>query len=220
MAEPLRAEQGGRLGSLLMGHQAEMGVDHVQLIPAELDLDPERAPRLQPPDGLGGRQRARALQAERKGAEDRVAVALLLHLEGRMEVELHAEQLGDGVGLVDPAGAGAPDIQLLQRDDVGPALGDDPGRALQVERAVHADATVDVIGQDAWHRPWHRPWTHPCEGAARRPSQELELRAAYVRERNGSAGKTPNSSKRSQKNFSSSMASARPRSSGRPSTSE
>ena len=54
---------------------------------------------------------------------------LLGDVEGRVEVEVHAELGGDGVGLVDPAGARAADVELLQGDDVGPLAGDDAGDA-------------------------------------------------------------------------------------------
>ena len=37
-----------------------------------------------------------------------------------MEVEAHAEFPGDGVRLVEAAAAGAADVELLERHDVGP----------------------------------------------------------------------------------------------------
>ncbi|MNI48410.1 hypothetical protein D3C73_1029710 [compost metagenome] len=63
----------------------------------------------------------------------------------------HRQALGDGVGLVDPAGARAADIQLLQADDVGFMLGDDVGDPLHIQSAIDADAAMNVVGQKSRH---------------------------------------------------------------------
>ena len=84
-----------------------------------------------------------------QGGQDGVAVALLLDVQGGVEVRTHAQKLGQAVRLVDAAGARAADIEFLQGDDIAARIGDDPGHAFEVELAVHPDTAVDVVGHHA-----------------------------------------------------------------------
>jgi len=63
----------------------------------------------------------------------------------------HGQAPRDDLGLIDPAGAGAADIELLKTDNVRRVLGDHVRDAAGLEAAVDADATVHVIGQEARH---------------------------------------------------------------------
>ncbi len=85
------------------------------------------------------------------GGEDRIAIEFFLDLEGGVEAEGHAQTASDLVSLVDPAGARAAHVQLLQGDDVGGEAGDHVADAAHVQLAVGADAAVDVVGEDARH---------------------------------------------------------------------
>ena len=83
--------------------------------------------------------------------QDGVAVLLGLDRHGGVEVDGHRQAVGDRLGLIDVAGAGAADVQLLQADDVGLMLGDDAGDAVDVQLAIDADAAMDVVGEQAGH---------------------------------------------------------------------
>src|SRR5206468_3544253 len=80
-----------------------------------------------------------------------VAVEFLLDLQRGVEVEGHLQLSGDLMGLVDPAGARAADVELLQAHHVRLELGDHGRDAIDIEPAVDADAAMDVVGQDPWH---------------------------------------------------------------------
>ena len=71
--------------------------------------------------------------------------------------------------LVDAPRPGEPHIELLQGHDVGIALGNQPGHAGRRDPAVHADATVDVVGEDP-QRVAPRPAVMPHRHAHHRPA--------------------------------------------------
>ncbi len=144
-------DQGRRLQPLFARHQAEVGVEDVELDAVEIDRDPHGAAPLQSPHALQRRQGALVHQTLGPVGQDRVAIALLLDAEGGVEVVGHGQFAGDGVGLVDPAGARAQHVHLLQADDVGFELGDHRGDAADIEPAIHADAAMHVVGQDPRH---------------------------------------------------------------------
>src|SRR5690606_31345638 len=122
--------------------QAQMRVDHLQLRAADVDRDPDRAARLADRgEGRGPHQ------PRRQRRQDGIAILLLFEMERRMEMGLHAQMRGDEVGLVDAAGAGPADIDLLKRGDVGLATGDDLRDAGRIAPPVRAAAGVDVVGQ-------------------------------------------------------------------------
>jgi hypothetical protein len=66
-----------------------------------------------------------------------------------MEVKAHAEQMSDGMGLINATGTTAPDIEFLERHYIGLASGDNLGDPPWVCSSVCADASVDVVGNDA-----------------------------------------------------------------------
>jgi hypothetical protein len=70
-----------------------------------------------------------------------------------MEVNAHAEQMSDGMGLINATGTKAPDIEFLERHHIGLASGDHLGDPPWVCSSVCADASVDVVGHDA-QRSW------------------------------------------------------------------
>jgi len=76
--------------------------------------------------------------------EDGVAVFFLLQLHRGVEVHAHVEVARDLLGLVDMMAAPPPDIELLERDDVGLLLGDDIGDAL-VRLSVGIEDADDLI---------------------------------------------------------------------------
>jgi len=157
VGQPVLAEQGGDLGALFAGHQAQVGGDHLQLAPVEFDLHPQRAAGLQQRHLRQGRQGGGPDQPHGQGGQHGVAVALLGHLHGGVEVEAHAELLGERMGLVDATAAVAADVQFLQGDDVRPATGDHLGHAVDVQPPVGPQALVDVVGQDTGHEPVRAP---------------------------------------------------------------
>jgi len=55
------------------------------------------------------------------------------------------------MGLVYASCANTPDIEFLERYDVRLAAGDHLGDALWLRSSVRADASVHVVGHDAWH---------------------------------------------------------------------
>jgi hypothetical protein len=184
--EPAFAEQSIGLRQALAAQQAEVRVDHLQLRPtAEVHGDPERAARL---PRRRARQRPGLDQAQRQRAQDRVAVPLLLHAQGGMEMEAHAESAGDGVRLVEAAAARAPGIELLKRHDIGPRVGDHGRDPLGREPPVRAAAAMDVVGEDpergssARTRPRQRrdhlpPRPRTARAASRRPRSSIRRRA-------------------------------------------
>jgi hypothetical protein len=70
-----------------------------------------------------------------------------------MEVKAHAEQMSDGMGLINATGTKAPDIEFLERHHIGLAGRDHLGDPPWVCSSVCADAAVDIVGQDA-QRTW------------------------------------------------------------------
>jgi hypothetical protein len=66
-------------------------------------------------------------------------------------MEGHRQLIGDGLGLIDETGPFPTDVQFLQTDDIGLVLGDDGCDPRYVEPAVDANATVDIVGQQAGH---------------------------------------------------------------------
>jgi hypothetical protein len=70
-----------------------------------------------------------------------------------MEVKAHAEQMSDGMGLINATGTKAPDIEFLERHHIGLASGDHLGDPPWVCSSVCTDASVDVVGHDA-QRSW------------------------------------------------------------------
>jgi hypothetical protein len=66
-----------------------------------------------------------------------------------MEVKAHAEQMSDGMGLINATGTKAPDIEFLERHDIGLASGDHLGDPPWVCPSVRADAPVDIVSHDA-----------------------------------------------------------------------
>jgi hypothetical protein len=70
-----------------------------------------------------------------------------------MEVDAHAERMGDGMGLINATGTMAPDIKFLERDHIGLVSGDHLGNATRVCSSVCANTSVDVVGHDA-QRSW------------------------------------------------------------------
>ena len=111
----------------------------------------------------------------RGGGEDGVAVALLLHGEGGVEVEMHAQALGDGVGLVDHAGARAADVHFLEGHDIRLTLGDHRRHPADVEPTVDADATMDVVGHDPGHGSGVKPRRRFEEGSLPRKTRAIRL---------------------------------------------
>jgi hypothetical protein len=73
-----------------------------------------------------------------------------------MEVKTHAEQMSDGMDLINATGTKAPDIEFLERHHIGLASGDHLSDPPWVCSSVCADASVDVVSHDA-QRSW--PWT-------------------------------------------------------------
>ena len=81
-----------------------------------------------------------------------------------MEVKAHAEQMSDGMGLINATGTKAPDIEFLERHHIGLASGDhlgDPLWGLLVR--LRADVPVDIESYDA-----QQSW--PCTLVPRRSS--------------------------------------------------
>jgi hypothetical protein len=70
-----------------------------------------------------------------------------------MEVKAHAEQMSDGMGLINATGTKAPDIEFLERHHIGLASGDHLGDPPWLCSSVCADAPVDIVGHDA-QRSW------------------------------------------------------------------
>jgi hypothetical protein len=66
-----------------------------------------------------------------------------------MEVKAHAEQMSDGMGLINATGTKAPDIEFLERHHIGLASGDHLGDPPWVCSSVCADAPVDIVSHDA-----------------------------------------------------------------------
>ncbi|MDF9791581.1 hypothetical protein M2440_002282 [Methylorubrum extorquens] len=81
--------------------------------------------------------------------EHGIAVALLLDVQGRVEMREHSDQPGDLLRLIQTVGARAPDIDLLERDDVGRQGGDHPRNPLRRDPPVGAAAMADVVGEQA-----------------------------------------------------------------------
>ena len=72
-----------------------------------------------------------------------------------MEVKAHAEQMSDGMGLIDATGTTAPDVEFLERHYIGLESGDHLGDPPWVCSSVCADAPVDIVSHDA-QRSWRR----------------------------------------------------------------
>ena len=68
-----------------------------------------------------------------------------------METETHRQTVGDGLGLIDVARAGAAHVQFLQTDDVRFVLGDHRGDAIDVQPPIDADAAVHIVGDQTGH---------------------------------------------------------------------
>ena len=115
-----------------------MGVDDLQFDAVNVDGHPQGAARLEARQAGISRQGAGLDQPLGQGGEDGRPVTLLLHRQGGVEAEGHAQPLGDGVGLVDAAAAGPADIDLLQGDDIRLAGRDHIGDAPHVEAPVRA----------------------------------------------------------------------------------
>jgi hypothetical protein len=73
-------------------------------------------------------------------------------MQGRMKMRIHPEVPGDGVGLVDTAGARSADVEFLQRDHVRLGGGDDGSDPFGIGAAIAAAATMNIVGQDPEER--------------------------------------------------------------------
>ena len=151
VTQPVVACQSHRLTLLFAGDEAEVGVDDLHLHAADLHGDPQGAAGLQPQTRVQAGQGGGFDQALGIAGQDRVAVLLLLDPQRGVEMAAHLQPPGDLIGLVDAAAARAPHIHLLQRDNVRLQRGDGRGHAADIQLAVHADAAVDVVGDDARH---------------------------------------------------------------------
>ena len=130
-----------------------MGVEHLQLDAAEVDRDPQGSPRLELRQKLQPRQRSGLDETQWVARQDRVAIGFLRDLEGRVKLQIHLEVEGDLVGLVDEPGSSPHDVELLQRHDVGLALGEHVGNALRRQAPIGPDAAMDVVRYDPRHSP-------------------------------------------------------------------
>ncbi len=126
-----------------------MCIHEIDFAAADGETYPHRAARLELRARFDSRQRRGADELQRMVAEHGVAVFLFGEAHGGMEVEMHLELVGDFLHLVDAAGAPAADIALLQSHDVGIALRDHARNSPRRQSAVHADAGVDVVSQNA-----------------------------------------------------------------------
>jgi hypothetical protein len=147
------SQQGLGLRHPLVGRQAEVRVNDLNLGAVRLDRRLERGARL---EADASRQRPSLHQTHWQHGEDSIAIELFLDLERRMEVDAHAERMGDGMGLINATGTMAPDIKFLERDHIGLVSGDHLGNATRVCSSVCANTSVDVVGHDA-QRSW--PYT-------------------------------------------------------------
>jgi hypothetical protein len=68
-------------------------------------------------------------------------------------VKAHAEQLSDGMGLINATGTKTSDIEFLERHNIWSVSGDHLGDPPWVCATVYADAAVDIVGHDA-QRSW------------------------------------------------------------------
>jgi hypothetical protein len=139
--------------------EPQMRGDHLHGRSGRLHRGPQCAARLQERPQSNARQRPRLDEPRRPRRQDGVAVLLLHHLQGRMEQHVHAELARDGVGLVDAARADAAHAELLQAHNIRLARRDHVGDPLRRQLAVHPDAAMHVVGEDARHvvRPGFAP---------------------------------------------------------------
>jgi hypothetical protein len=66
-----------------------------------------------------------------------------------MEVQIHAEFAGDGMGLVDASGPQPADVEFLQGDDVGLAARNHVRDAPRRQVSVDPEAAMHIVGRDA-----------------------------------------------------------------------
>jgi len=132
-----------------------LGCNETQVRGYDLDLgficlnrSPKRAAGF---ERRAARQAPSLNQTHRQRRQDGVAVELLLDLQCRMEVKAHCQRVSDGMGLVYSSCTNTPDIEFLERYDVRLAAGDHLGDSLWLRSSVCADASVHVVGHDAWH---------------------------------------------------------------------
>lgn len=144
-AEPTWSQKRRCLADAFGTAQSEVCNDDLKVDVSQIDFHPER------PSGLsGGRQGGGFDQAHGQGSQDRISILFVLQVESRMKLRLHLQMRGNHVRLVNSAAARAADIHFLQGDNIRPAFVDDGSSTDGVELAVGAEATVHVIGEEAY----------------------------------------------------------------------
>lgn len=144
MPEPGRGEQRRHLLHAFTAAKPEMGVDDPEAAVSQCEFHRKGTARF--PEAW---QRACLGRAHRQRADQGIAVFLFGHRQRGVEMDLHAQQRGDHVGLIHPSGSAAADIYFLQRDNIGLQVRDDLGNPRRVELPVRPDAAVDVVGENA-----------------------------------------------------------------------
>jgi len=145
VAQPVGTEKSRRLCPAPHRRDPEVGIDDLDGVSLDVDLDPESTPAgflaprgesagLHGPDGVS--------------AEYGIAVAPSLNVEAGMEMEEHVQFTRDEVCLVHPARSAETHVKFLERHDIGierrDDLGDPPGHILPIV----ADAAVHIVGHD------------------------------------------------------------------------
>ncbi len=148
-AEPVRAGELARLFRPFPPAEPEMGIEAMENAKGRIDRHPERTARLPAIPGAGAGELGRVPDFKRQPADDGIAVMLVAHAHGRVESAVPAEFRGNQGGLINAGTAFPVQVELLQADDVRAERGNDLGDPLLRPPAVGADATVDVVGDDA-----------------------------------------------------------------------
>ena len=144
--KPFRAGDGFGLPVPLASVEPEVGGHHLDFAPLQFYLGPQGAAALGKRVQRFRWERAGLHKMYLRAAKNGVAVAALFNLYGGAEMEGHLERHRNEIGLVDPVGADQACIQFLQCDDVRVVPVDDLCDPQRGYFAVHADATVDVVG--------------------------------------------------------------------------
>src|SRR5690606_15182173 len=112
---------------------------------------PESAPGLEARAPRKARKRPGLDEPGGPMGQDGIAILLLQHAQGRVEVHLHAEESGDLMGLIDPVAPRPPDIEFLKRNHIRLAGGDHLRDALRRQAAICPETAMHIVAQDTRH---------------------------------------------------------------------
>ncbi len=143
ISNPVISQQGFNLRSAIKASQPKMRVQNVQSLTAKLHLNPERSALL-----AHGRQGPCVHQRGRESRHDRVAVFFLDDVKRWIKMRLHFEERRYDMRLVDPTCPPAPDIKLLQGNNISARRRNHVGDAVRICLSISADAAVHIVGQN------------------------------------------------------------------------